>query len=163
MKGKFVSIVFSAVLLSACSSIVSKSEYSVAINSNPSGADFVVSNRAGQNVYSGVTPSSVTLKSSAGYFKGEAYTIMVSKEGYSSRTYTLRSSVDGWYWGNFLLGGAIGMLIVDPATGAMYKLPDRVDISIDPQAASTSSKNDLTIASIDSLSSEQIARLKRIK
>lgn len=31
--------------------------------------------------------------------------------------------MDGWYWGNILFGGLIGMLAVDPATGAMYKLP----------------------------------------
>ncbi len=30
--------------------------------------------------------------------------------------------VDGWYWGNIVFGGLIGWLIVDPATGAMYKL-----------------------------------------
>lgn len=30
--------------------------------------------------------------------------------------------IDGWYFGNILLGGLFGMLIVDPATGAMYKL-----------------------------------------
>lgn len=34
--------------------------------------------------------------------------------------------MDGWYIGNLLFGGLIGMLIVDPATGAMYKLDDSV-------------------------------------
>ena len=46
-----------------------------------------------------------------------------SKEGYEEQSQTLQSSMDGWYWGNFLFGGLIGMLAVDPATGAMYKLP----------------------------------------
>lgn len=30
--------------------------------------------------------------------------------------------VDGWYFGNLLLGGFLGMLIIDPATGAMWKI-----------------------------------------
>ncbi len=156
-------MVLSIVMLSACSSIVSKSEYAVAINSDPAGAEFTVSNRLGQNVYSGVTPSSVTLKSSAGYFKGETYTIVLNKEGFSTKTYTLKTSIDGWYWGNLLLGGFIGMLVVDPATGAMYSLPDRVDISIDPRTASVNPQMDLTVASIDSLTDEQISRLQKIQ
>jgi hypothetical protein len=34
--------------------------------------------------------------------------------------------MDGWYIGNILFGGVIGFLIVDPATGAMWKLGDPV-------------------------------------
>jgi hypothetical protein len=30
--------------------------------------------------------------------------------------------LDGWYIGNIVFGGLIGMLIVDPATGAMWKI-----------------------------------------
>lgn len=163
MKYKLIPVVLSVAILSSCASIIGKSEYSVAINSNPDGAKFLVTNRSGQKVHSGVTPASVTLKSSAGYFKGETYTIELNKEGYSPKTYTLTSGVDGWYWGNILLGGLIGMLIVDPATGAMYDLPDRVDVSIDPQSASINATKDLTIATIDSLTKEQISRLKRIQ
>ncbi len=34
----------------------------------------------------------------------------------------MECELNGWYWGNILLGGIIEMLIVDSATGAMYKL-----------------------------------------
>ena len=34
----------------------------------------------------------------------------------------LDSSLSGWYFGNIIFGGLIGMLIVDPVTGAMYNL-----------------------------------------
>lgn len=47
-----------------------------------------------------------------------------SKEGYNTAALPLRTSVDGWYWGNFLFGGLIGFLIVDPVTGAMFKVND---------------------------------------
>lgn len=163
MKSKILPIVLAATILSACSSIISKSEYTVAINSTPDGANFVVTNRSGQNVHSGLTPASVTLKSSSGYFKGETYTVVLNKEGYSPKTFTLNSSLDGWYWGNIFLGGLIGMLIVDPATGAMYNLPDRVDISIDQSQASREINRDITVASIDALSDQQVSRLILIK
>jgi hypothetical protein len=34
----------------------------------------------------------------------------------------IQNSIDGWYWANFLIGGVIGLLIVDPATGAMFEI-----------------------------------------
>lgn len=163
MNIKIMSIVVVALMLSACSSIVSSSQYAVTINSHPDGAKFVVTNRMGIKVHSGVTPASVTLKASSGYFEGERYTVTFKKEGYSKKSFTLTSSVDGWYWGNILFGGIIGLLIVDPATGAMYNLPDRVDISMDEQNASRSPAKDLTVTTIDSLSDEQLARLVLIQ
>lgn len=33
--------------------------------------------------------------------------------------------MNGWYIGNLLFGGIIGLLIVDPATGAMWTLIPR--------------------------------------
>jgi hypothetical protein len=158
IKMKVVAIALSVALMSSCSSIISKSEYAVTINSNPDRASFVIVNRSGKKIHSGITPSTVTLKSSAGYFKGEAYTVKLTKGGFSSKTYKLTSSVDGWYFGNILFGGLIGMLIVDPATGAMYSLPERVDVSLSKDMASTN-KDTLTIATIDSLSKEQKSRL----
>jgi hypothetical protein len=159
MKLKFIAALAGTVLMAGCSSIISQSEYSVAIDSSPTGASFIITNKAGQRVHSGVTPSSVTLNSSAGYFKGEAYTIALTKNGYLDKTYTIQSSIDGWYWGNILLGGLIGMLIVDPATGAMYNLPDRVDISLEQTATSASL---LQIKTIDMLTADDKARLVKL-
>ncbi len=46
--------------------------------------------------------------------------------------------VNGWYFGNILLGGVLGMLIIDPATGAMYKLnATNVDEKLTPSAATS--------------------------
>jgi hypothetical protein len=75
-------------------------------------------------VHNGSTPNTVTLPSGRGYFKGEAYTITFKKEGYAEASTILDTSMSGWYWGNILIGGLIGMLVVDPLTGAMYKLPE---------------------------------------
>lgn len=42
--------------------------------------------------------------------------------GYDDKVVPVLFDLDGWYFGNILLGGIIGMLIVDPATGAMWKI-----------------------------------------
>ena len=49
----------------------------------------------------------------------------------------LRATIDGWYWGNLFLGGILGMLAVDPATGAMWALPARTTLRLRQDAAST--------------------------
>lgn len=156
---KLIFIVAMISLLSGCSSIVSKSDYAVAIASNPEAANFTVVNRSGVVVHSGVTPTTVTLKSSSGYFKGETYTITFNKEGYPDKVYTMKSGIDGWYFGNILIGGLVGILIVDPLTGAMYSLPERVDVSLD---ANSTEKEQLTVASISSLTDDQKSKLVRI-
>ncbi len=154
-----------AVALAGCATIVSDDDYAVSMNSDPEGASFVVTNRAGLEVQAGVTPQVVQLAAGAGYFKGESYTVTVVKEGYEEQTFTIRSSMDGWYWGNLLIGGLIGMLIVDPITGAMYKLPDRVDISLNSAVTQEgdNGKSGIVFASIDDLTAEQRSRLERIE
>lgn len=112
--------------MSGCASIVSDSKPEVGIYSAPSEAKYSVVNSKGMIVATGVTPGRVLLESGRGYFKGEDYKVTFQKEGYGDSTVPLKTSVNGWYWGNILFGGLIGMLIVDPLTGAMYTLPDDV-------------------------------------
>lgn len=63
--------------------------------------------------------------------------------------------------GNILLGGLIGMLIVDPITGAMYKLPKEVTVG-SSVAMAYPQTHTLQIASIDSLTPEQRKQLVKI-
>ncbi|MEB0149931.1 hypothetical protein [Pseudomonas sp. CCC2.2] len=119
-----------ATLISGCASIVSESKPKVGIYSMPTGAKYDVLNSSGQVVASGVTPGGAILKSSRGYFKSESYSVAFRKEGHADTVTPLKSSVNGWYWGNIAFGGLIGMLIVDPLTGAMYTLPDDVTGSL---------------------------------
>ena len=159
---KMLVVLTTIALVSGCASIVSKSDYPVSVNTSPNGADFTIKNRMGNTIATGTTPEVVTLEAGNGYFKKQSYEIVVSMDGYEDKTYTLYAQMDGWYWGNILIGGLIGMLIVDPLTGAMYKLPDRVDISMDGQAAAGKESVDIMLVSIDSLSEEDRSRLIRI-
>ncbi|NOZ26417.1 MAG: PEGA domain-containing protein [Nitrospirae bacterium] len=127
-----VSIVSLVTLLfvSGCASIVSKSSYPVAINSFPDGATITITARNGQQIYKGKTPTTVTLKSGDGFFTGASYTVTFEKPGYEPQTAVIEKQLDGWYIGNILFGGLIGFLIVDPATGAMWKLPDGINVTL---------------------------------
>lgn len=146
-------------ILSGCASIVSNSSYPVSVNSTPTGASFTVTNRSGQQVVNGTTPEVVTLKAGSGYFKKESYTVTVSMDGYEEKTFTVAGSMDGWYWGNIAIGGLIGMLIVDPLTGAMFRLPDSVDVPLSDATVAS----DLTITTTDTLTPEQIMQLEPIQ
>jgi hypothetical protein len=124
----------SCCLLVNCASIFGKSSWPVTLNSNPSGARVVVKNQNDQIVHQGTTPSTATLSSSAGYFKPAHYSVEFSKKGYPSQTVPLSASMSGWYIGNVIIGGLVGMLVIDPATGAMWKLEDQVTANLTPLA-----------------------------
>lgn len=120
--------------LTGCASIVGDSQYPVAIASEPSGASYEIRDTTGRLIDSGVTPKTVTLKSSAGYFQRAEYSVLLRKPGYTDQTTHVNGSISGWYWGNILFGGLIGLFAVDPATGAMYKLPEGTNATLSPLA-----------------------------
>ena len=72
------------------------------------------------------------------------------------------SSLSGWYWGNIVFGGLIGMLIVDPATGAMYKLPEGVSADMGTPVAQSNQASDLKIVMVEALSAESRAQMIKI-
>jgi len=117
-------IVLITLTLQSCASILSKSSYPFSINTNPNGVNVHIKNAKGMTIYQGNSPATVELKASQGFFKKASYTVNVSQEGYNSQTLPINFTLDGWYFGNLLVGGIVGLLIVDPATGAMYKLED---------------------------------------
>ena len=126
-----------SLLLSSCATIFTKSSYPVVFNTDPQGAQLTIKNRAGITVYSGTTPANIRLKAAAGYMSREEYQIEIKKEGYTAKLFTISASLDGWYIGNIVLGGLIGMLIVDPASGAMFKISEKqVNETLSPLSTS---------------------------
>lgn len=119
---KALALFLSVVLLNGCASIVSKSTYPLRITTDPSGAQVVVKDADGIEIFNGKSPTTVKLAAGAGFFKKASYSVTVRSEGYEEQTVPVNFNLDGWYFGNILLGGLIGMLIVDPATGAMYQI-----------------------------------------
>lgn len=121
-----------AALLSGCASMFSEKTYPVQVTSEPSRASIEIKDEDGNVVYNGSTPATVKLAASAGYFDGERYTVTFRKPGFDDEQFVIESGVDGWYWGNILLGGVLGMLIIDPATGAMFDLPSKAGATMKP-------------------------------
>jgi len=114
-------------VLANCATLASKKPVPLAITSNPTGAKVVVSNPAGKVLHEGNTPTSVTLPASAGPYKAASYNLVFSKKGYPTKTVLLKAGINPWYAGNLPMpGGTFGMLVVDPLTGAMWKLDEKV-------------------------------------
>ena len=167
MKAKLISLLLvtavAAMVLCGCASIVSRSDYAVSFRSTPSGATVWVTDESGEPVYSGKTPATVTLQAGAGYFKGSKYTAKFSMPGYQDTIVPVMRKLDGWYiFGNFFIGGLIGYLIVDPLTGAMWKLEDRVHASMSKQTSQTGARQ-LRIVTLDQVPMDKRARLVRIE
>ncbi|MDD3124861.1 MAG: PEGA domain-containing protein [Candidatus Kapabacteria bacterium] len=151
----------SVLLLSSCASIFSKSTYQVTINSTPSNAKVSITDKKGQEVYVGSTPSVVKLKAGTGFFSKAKYQVKLSSPGYDDKIVNISSSLDGWYFGNLLLGGVLGMLIIDPATGAMWEIDtDSINETLSKSMSSIDSS--LKIMDINEIPEEWKDHLVRV-
>jgi hypothetical protein len=122
-----LALLLSIIIASGCT-LSHKTSYDVRLDSSPGEAKVQVIDRLGREIFNGTTPTQVALKSGSGYFKKAIYIIRYTKTGYLPKEVVISSDINGWYFGNIIFGGLIGFLIVDPATGAMYKL-DRKELN----------------------------------
>jgi len=156
----FIAIVF---ILTSCASIVSSSSWPLTVKSNPVGAQLQITNRHGISVFNGQTPATISLKSGSGFFTSESYLVKLTLDGYAEKTIPVRCNLNGWYFGNIIFGGLIGLLIVDPATGAMYRLEtNTIDESLTTNPTSNNEKA-LKIMNINDISQNMREHLVSIK
>lgn len=106
-----LSLLSTVLLTYGCASIIHGSRQELAISSEPIGARVLVN---GEHV--GETPWIANLER-----KKKEQTIRIELEGYQPFELKLERKISGWYWGNLIFGGIIG-LILDPINGSMYKL-----------------------------------------
>ncbi|MFH1846082.1 MAG: PEGA domain-containing protein [Candidatus Omnitrophota bacterium] len=153
MKGKKViaGAVVLAFLLTGCASIVSKNMYPMTFNSHPDGATIVIKDENGKQMYKGKTPTTLSLSAGEAYFHPKKYTITLSKPGYEEQTTEIKAGIDGWYFGNIIFGGIIGLLIVDPLTGNMWKLPSETTITLAEQGSASNIDRSLKIVTINQI------------
>jgi hypothetical protein len=102
------------------------------------------------------TPAIVSLSTGSGFFAPAKYHVVIEKTGYKTHELDVKTGVRGWYFGNILFGGLIGMVIVDPMTGAMYKFtPETYDQQLaSVQASNNSDTPILYVLLTDNLSPE---------
>jgi hypothetical protein len=119
-------------ILSGCASIVSGSKDEISLDSVPSGAEFVVKDGKGTTVGQGTTPTKLKLERGEHYFSGKSYDIQFSNAGCMPQEYPMESSLNPWYIGNVIIGGVLGWLLVDPLTGAMWRVSEEVNVHMVP-------------------------------
>lgn len=168
MKRIFKSITFIALIfiLTSCASIVSSSTWPLTVKSNPVGASLEITNRKGISVFTGQTPATISLKSGSEFFTSESYLIKLTLDGYEEKTIPVNCSLNGWYFGNIIFGGLIGILIVDPSTGAMYRLETNyIDENLTANSTNTTLKNEkeLKIININDIPQDMRNHLVSVK
>ena len=124
-----VAAVFGAcTALSGCATIVHSGPRAIPVASSPPGAKVSIYDRSNKLVLTNTTPFVAQLPVKYAYFKAQNYRLEFELPGHAPAVVNLDSSVSGWYFGNLAFGGVIGMLIVDPLTGAMFNLtPEKID------------------------------------
>ena len=133
MKSVTFALLCASILAGGCATIVGERTQLIPIDSDPDLASVVIIDEGGRQVFSGTTPTSVTLaKSDGSYWGKKTYTVTITKPGYASREIPVASNANGWYIaGNLVFGGLIGWFIVDPFNGAMYTLtPKQIETEL---------------------------------
>jgi hypothetical protein len=142
--GRLMAVVALGLAASACATVVGGTTQDVLVESQPSGAECKI-DRLGANI--GVvkpTPGRVNIARSK-----DNVIVSCTQEGYEQSNEVLISSFTGATVGNLLLGGLVGV-VVDAASGANNKYPDRVLIVLTPASFPSDEARDAHYAGIRS-------------
>ena len=164
MKAKWIVAVLllPVLFLTGCATIVGKDVFPVTINSNPDGANIVIVDESGKKMFSGTTPTTISLAAGQSYFHAKTYSITFSKPGYTEQYATVKATLSGWYFGNILFGGLIGLLIVDPISGKMWKLQPDVTANLSQKLALNTDQPTLKIMTLSQVPERLRKHLVRI-
>lgn len=148
-------------VVTGCATIVSKSDYPVSIQSAPENVAFTVVDANGSEIHTGTTPETVLLHAGAGFFQTASYTIQFRDGDTIVKEVELNAQLDGWYLGNVIFGGLIGMLIIDPASGAMFSLPESVTGELE-NVQMAEKEGSLKVMTIDEVPLQHLSKLQPI-
>lgn len=124
--------------MSGCATIMDRGLREIPIASQPPGAKVSIYNRSNVLVHTQAAPFTAQLSPKHGFFLGQRYRVVFEMDGYEPAEVQLKPRISAWYFSNVFLGGPVGLLIVDPATGAMFRLlPEEVDQVLTPLPSST--------------------------
>lgn len=122
---KIFSFLFLTFLITNCASIIEGTDQAVSINSNVQGAKVYIN---GSMV--GKTPYNGQIK------KKSDTQVRIEKEGYTSQTLTMNTSLPTAFWGNIIFGGFTGST-TDFVSGAAYEYsPNNYFLHIEKEKAS---------------------------
>jgi hypothetical protein len=128
-----LTVLSACIFLSGCASIVHSGPRSIPVSSQPPGAKVSIYDRDGTLVMMNTTPFVAKLTPKYAYFKGQSYRLVFEMPGQATSEIRLAPRLSGWYFGNIVFGGLLGMVVIDPLTGAMYNLsPQKIQQSLTP-------------------------------
>lgn len=134
---KHVLLITSLYFVSGCASIVSGSQQSLFVDTPEiEGASCQLTDSKAGTWYLPSTPGSVTVAKGNGPMN-----IVCKKNGYKTTSYSLDEDIAGAVLGNVILGGGVGIL-VDAATGAAQKYPDKATVWMEPLTWESASARD---------------------
>ncbi len=126
---KLVAVFSLMFLVTNCASIIDGSEQLVSVNSNIQGAEVYVN-----GLLVGKTPFSGKIK------KKNNSQVRIQKEGYTTQTITMSTSLPVSFWGNVISGGLLGST-TDYASGAAYEYsPNNYFLHIEKENADKEEK-----------------------
>lgn len=160
----FITTICLAALLTSCASIFNRNQKNVAVSSTPAGMTFEVKDRDGKVLQSGTTPATVRLGTGYRYMKGQTYTFTFRRAGKVVGSSSLETRISGWYWGNFVLGGLPGLLLIDPLTGGMWTMPENVHFGAPaaPALAASRQPGEIRVMSIADVPPHLRSKLVRL-
>jgi hypothetical protein len=125
----FIVFAFVCIFLTGCASIISGRHQEVTFRSSPDEALVTIDGRA-----IGKTPLTAQIER-----KNNPQVVTIEKQGYKTETFQLKSTVNGWLFGNLVLGGLLGST-TDSVTGAAWAYSqDMFSITLNPIGATTPS------------------------
>jgi len=120
-------MIMALISLSGCAKIASGKTQALPVNSKPSGATVIV------NGVRYRAPVTIRLDR-----RRPSHEIKAEMDGYAAQTILLKKGMNGWFVGNAVFGGLVGV-VVDIATGAVCKFyPTRLDFQLQKVSANGS-------------------------
>lgn len=119
-----ISLAILAMSASGCASILKGTSQTIAVNTNPPGANCVLRREGGVIATANPTPQIVEVSKSK-----EDIEVSCQKEGYEDGLTGIASEGDLTTAGNILAGGLVGVAI-DAGTGALNEYPPSVSLTL---------------------------------
>jgi hypothetical protein len=108
-------------LLAGCATVISGTAQVMHVTCNPPDAMVTA-----DGIERGVTPTQFALS------RDRDHVVAIDMPGYKHCEIPIRRTVNGWFFGNLVIGGGVGM-IVDAVDGAIYALdPNRINAALQP-------------------------------
>lgn len=137
MNVRLYGLLLSLVMMTTgCATLTKGTSQAVTVDTDPSGAICTLTRDAKPLAIVNPTPGSVPVEKAQG-----TISVACTKQGFLEAVGNLASEFQAMTFGNILFGGVVG-IVVDAASGAMHRYPDKVTITLIPVEFATAQARD---------------------